>query len=347
MLQKIYYVQNMIKRKDMSLKKSINYSIWCDFCERDFLENEFKTIDNNNTIYGATSNPTIFQQAIANSSAYLQQINMLQANENKKIYEELAITDIKRAAQLLKPLHEINTNDGFISIEVDPTLCDDMMGTIEEGAKLNSQIGFDNVMIKIPATEAGYGAMTHLTSLGINVNATLIFSPQQAINSAKALNKGIKESGKDTKGVVSIFVSRFDRLLDNELQTKQLEKSKTGIINATLCYHEIQNIGNANIRTLFASTSVKGDKLDADYYIKNLIFPNSINTAPLATINSWSQNINETNETEILTKKECIKYFETLKSNKIDIDKVYNNLLQDGLSAFKVSFQELLKKVKL
>ncbi|MCD4757194.1 MAG: transaldolase [Arcobacteraceae bacterium] len=330
----------------MSLNSKINYSIWCDFVERNFLENEFQELIENKIIKGATSNPAIFQQSIGNSTAYTQQINMLQANDNKKIYEELAITDIKRAAELLKPLYDKNANDGFISLEVDPTLCDDMMGTIEEGARLHSQIGCDNVMIKIPATEAGYGAMEHLTSIGISVNATLIFSPQQALKSATALNNGIKKSGKDTKGVVSIFVSRFDRTLDDKLKKLELETAQTGIINATLCYHEIESIGSKNIRTLFASTGVKGKELVPSYYIDELIFPNCINTAPLDTINAWLKE-GKQKQSEILEKDDCIKYFEVLKSHHIDIEKVYNELLQDGLSAFKVSFQELLKKVKL
>jgi transaldolase len=330
----------------MSLNSKINYSIWCDFIERNFLENEFQELISNETIQGATSNPAIFQQSISDSAAYTQQINMLQANENKKIYEELAIADIKRAAELLRPLYDQNANDGFISLEVDPTLCDDMMGTIEEGARLHNQIGYDNVMIKIPATKAGYGAMEHLTALGISVNATLIFSPQQALKSATALNNGIKKSGKDTKGVVSIFVSRFDRELDNELKNKKLEPAKTGIVNATLCYHEIESIGNKNIRTLFASTGVKGKELAPSYYIDELIYPNSINTAPLNTINAWLKD-GKRKQSKILEKDDCIKYFEILKSHHIDIEKVYNQLLQDGLSAFKVSFQELLKKVKL
>jgi len=330
----------------MSLNSKINYSIWCDFVERNFLENEFQELIENKIIKGATSNPAIFQQSIGNSTAYTQQINMLQANDNKKIYEELAITDIKRAAELLKPLYDKNANDGFISLEVDPTLCDDMMGTIEEGARLHSQIGCDNVMIKIPATEAGYGAMEHLTSIGISVNATLIFSPQQALKSATSLNNGIKKSGKDTKGVVSIFVSRFDRTLDDKLKKLELETAQTGIINATLCYHEIESIGSKNIRTLFASTGVKGKELVPSYYIDELIFPNCINTAPLDTINAWLKE-GKQKQSKILEKDDCIKYFEVLKSHHIDIEKVYNELLQDGLSAFKVSFQELLKKVKL
>ena len=155
-----------------------------------------------------------------------------------------------------------------------------------------------------------------------------------------------KKSGKDTKGVVSIFVSRFDRLLDEKLKNKDLEVSKVGIINATKCYHEIEKFDNANIRTLFASTGVKGDELDPSYYINELIFPHSINTAPLATINSWLENGSK-KQSEILSEDQCDKYFEQLHCNQIDINQVYNILLQDGLSAFKVSFQELLNKVKL
>jgi len=329
----------------MNLKKDINYSIWCDFIERDFIENEFKDIIDERLIHGATSNPAIFQQSITSSGAYIQQINMLQANEPKKIYEELATTDIKSAAKTLKPLYDEDANDGFISLEVDPTLCDDMMGTIEEGARLHSQIGFENLMIKIPATQAGYGAMKELTSMGISVNATLIFSPDQAKKAAMALSEGIKNSGKDTKGVVSIFVSRFDRMLDSELKSKELETAKTGIYNATLCYHEIEKVGNANVRTLFASTGVKGDELKASYYIDELIYPNTINTAPLQTIKAWKEE-GKKEPTVVISEDECLKYFELLKKNNINIDKVYNKLLQDGLSAFKVSFEELLDKVK-
>lgn len=329
----------------MSLRENINYSIWCDFIERDFLEGEFQEIIENETIHGATSNPAIFEQSISNSEAYTQQINMLQANDVKKIYEELAITDIKRAAQILKPLYDEDANDGFISLEVDPTLCDDMMGTIEEGARLHSQIGFENVMIKVPATEAGYGAMRELTSMGISVNATLIFSPQQAIKCAEALSEGIKQSAKDTKGVISVFVSRFDRLLDKQMSDKGLETGRIGIVNAAKCYHEVEKFQNANIRTLFASTGVKGDSLKASYYIDELIYPNSINTAPLATIKAWLEDGSK-KPSIVIEEEDCDKFFASLEKNKIDLNIAYNSLLQDGLSAFKVSFQDLLNKIK-
>ena len=198
----------------MGLFEDINYSIWCDFIERDFLENRFQEIINDGTIKGATSNPAIFEASITGSVAYKQQLDMLQANDQKRIYEELALTDIRRAANLLEPLHKINSNDGFISIEVDPMLCDDAAGTIEEGLRIYKSLNADNVMIKIPATNAGYIAMRELSSRGIHINATLIFSPEQAKKCAMALDEGIKDSNKDTQGVVSIFVSRFDRLME-------------------------------------------------------------------------------------------------------------------------------------
>jgi transaldolase len=329
----------------MNFKKTMNFSLWCDFIERDFLENEFIELLDAKTIHGATSNPAIFEQSISSSDAYTQQIAMLQANDEKKIYEELAITDIKRAAQILHNLHEENSDDGFISIEVDPTLCDDAMGTIEEGARLYSSCANSNVMIKIPATEAGYVAMENLTALGINVNATLIFTKEQAIKCATALNEGINKSKKETKGVVSVFVSRFDRELDETLKSKNLEPMRAGIINATKCYYEVEKLENPNIRTLFASTGVKGNSVEPSYYIENLIYPHSVNTAPLVTIKEYIKK-NEFKKSTLLSEDECDIYAKNLESNGIFLDEVGTKLLNEGLEAFKVSFAQMLKKLK-
>ena len=328
----------------MSLKKDINFSLWCDFIEREFLEGQFKEIIANGTIYGATSNPAIFASSITNSVAYRQQLDMLQANNAKTIYEELAIKDIKRAAVLLSDLHDNNYNDGFISLEVDPTLCDDAVLTVEEGLRLFNTIGKDNVMIKVPATPAGYIAMKDLTSMGIHVNATLIFSPEQAILSSKALNEGIIESNRDTKAVVSIFVSRFDRLCDLKFASLGIPKAKLGIINATKCYHEINKINNSNIRTLFASTSVKGNELESTYYVDNLLFPNSINTAPLSTIEDWIKD-GQKEKSLIASEDECNQFFYLLEKNSIKMDEIYESLLKDGLDSFKTSFEDLLSKL--
>lgn len=330
----------------MNFKKNFNFSLWCDFIERDFLEEEFQNLLKNKTIQGATSNPAIFEQSIATSGAYIQQIEMLQVNSAKKIYEELAITDIKRAAQIMHPLHERDEQDGFISIEVDPLLCDDADATIQEGVRLFEEIDYDNVMIKVPATQAGYIAMKELTSQGINVNATLIFSVNQAIQCTKALNEGIELSNHNAKAVVSIFVSRFDRLLDEKLLSLDIKPSQTGILNAVKCYHEIQKFENTNIRTLFASTGVKDDALDSSYYIDNLIYPHSINTAPLATINAYI-NKNEFTKSKIISEDECDTYFKNLEENGINIEEISQKLLNDGLESFKISFTNMIKKLKL
>jgi len=328
----------------MSLKENINFSLWCDFIERDFLENKFQTLIEDNIIQGATSNPAIFESSISNSVAYRQQLDMLQANEPKTIYEELALSDIKRASEILHPLHDEKLEDGFISIEVDPLLCDDEAGTIEEGVRLYNTIGNDNVMIKVPATQAGYGAMKELTSQGINVNATLIFSPQQAIACAKALNEGISASVKKPQAVVSIFVSRFDRMCDSKLAAKGLPTSKLGIINAAKCYHEINKFDNKNIRTLFASTGVKSNELDASYYVNELLYPNSINTAPLLTIENWITD-GKKDPTAVVSEKECDDFFAQLEAKNIDMQNVYETLLNDGLESFKDSFKDLLGRL--
>ncbi|MDX1808377.1 MAG: transaldolase [Sulfurospirillaceae bacterium] len=320
---------------------SLNFSLWCDFVERSFLEGEFVDLINNGTINGATSNPAIFKAAILNSPAYKKDILDMKDLEAKEIYEALAIKDIKKAAEKLLPLYE-QGDDGFISIEVDPFLCNDSEGTINEGRRLFSAIGMPNVMIKVPATEAGYKAMKQLISEGINVNATLIFSVEQTRQCLEAFKKGndLCEENKLPKAVISVFVSRFDRKLDDQLKKLNLAVSKVGIYNALRVYDLIQKYSLPNVRCLFASTGVKGDALEADYYIKGLLCKNSINTAPLETIKYFVDH-NDKN-TEI--KEEGIEsFFDTLKANGIDMDSVCDELMKEGLSSFMEAFKEILK----
>ena len=154
----------------------------------------------------------------------------------------------------------------------------------------------------------------------------------------------VLDSNKDIKAVVSVFVSRFDRMCDGDFIIKGLETSKLGIVNATKCYHEINKFKNSNIRTLFASTGVKGNELAPSYYIDNLIFPNSVNTAPLSTIEDWVKDgVKE--ETQIMSEEKCNEYFKSLKAKNVNMNKVYDDLLSQGLDAFKVSFKDLLAKL--
>ncbi|NOX14674.1 MAG: transaldolase [Epsilonproteobacteria bacterium] len=324
--------------------EDLKFSLWCDFVERSFLDAQFVDLIREGTINGATSNPAIFKSAILTSKAYKEDIAKLKGKSPKEIYEALAIKDIKTAAQKLLPLYE-NGNDGFISIEVDPYFCDDTEATIEEGKRLFDKIKMPNVMIKVPATKSGYKAMEVLTSEGINVNATLIFSPVQA---KKCLNAFEKGNAKCTDSilpstVISIFVSRFDRKLDAKLKELGMQTAKVGVYNALKIYDLIENFGLDNVRCLFASTGVKGDDLRADYYIRELLCKNSINTAPLHTIKYFLDSKEKLQEIKI--DKNVDAFFEQLEKNGVNIDETYDELMQEGVVSFKNAFQEILDAV--
>ncbi|MCF6244799.1 MAG: transaldolase [Sulfurovum sp.] len=326
------------------LNRDINFSLWLDFVERDYLKSDFSKLIEKGIINGATSNPSIFASAITTSSAYKEQLATLSNESPKEKYEALAIDDIRMAAQALSESYE-KGNDGYISIEVDPFLSTDTEGTIEEGKRLFKAIGEPNVMVKVPATEAGYDAMTELLSTGISVNATLVFSPKQAKRCLKAMKKGLDafeiSGGGRCEAVISVFVSRFDRLLDKDLSSVGIEPSKTGIYNAAKIYNLVENYHLPAVRTLFASTAVKGNVLPADYYMRALLAPNSVNTAPLATIEHYIQNP-ETDVHFPLDDEEINGYFTKLSDNGFNMDEVYTELLDEGLVAFEKAFQEML-----
>jgi transaldolase len=332
------------------VNRGINFSLWLDFIERDYLKNEFGKLLEQGIVNGATSNPAIFASAITTSSAYKEQLISLDGKSAKEKYEALAIEDIRTAAQMLRPLYDAG-NDGYISIEVDPFLCNDTKGTIEEGKRLFKAIGEPNVMVKVPATQAGYEAMTALMEDGISVNATLVFSPRQATQCFKAMTKGIQQSESfascRVEGVISVFVSRFDRALDSELEACGIDPSKTGIYNAGKIYNMIEENGVPNIRALFASTGVKGDALPANYYITELMASHSVNTAPLATIEAHlASNPVDVKEALPLDNKVINGYFINLEDNGFDMNKIYKKLLDDGLVAFEESFKEMLEQIK-
>ena len=330
------------------LGKGIGFSIWLDFIERDFLKNEFVDLLKRGVIKGATSNPSIFASAITTSEAYREQLESLKGKEPKEKYEALAIEDIRTAAQALFPCYEIG-KDGYISIEVDPHLCDDAEATVAEAKRLFFAIDEPNVMIKVPATNAGYAAMEALLSTGISVNATLVFSPDQAKKCLKAMKHGLdifeNSGGRRAEGVISVFVSRFDRLLDPILEEKGIKPAQTGVLNAANIYNIVEHNHTPAIRTLFASTSVKGDDLPPDYYIRELLAPHAVNTAPLATIEAYLENPEE--KPKLPTHFDEIEvYFDLLESKGIDMESVYAQLLREGLDAFKNDFAKILESLK-
>lgn len=325
------------------------FSLWCDFIERDFLSDGLNKLIDQNIVNGATSNPAIFKSAFLTSPAYKTDIEALKDKDAKEVYETLAIKDIQTSADLLQDLYQ-NDDDGFISIEVDPNLCDDAGGTIEEARRLRKAIDRENVMIKIPATDAGFKAMEILISEGIHVNATLIFSPAQATGCLDAFEKGAITFSKNSdsalpKAVISIFVSRFDRKMDQPFFEKNIKGGLLGIFNASRIYNDIQRRALPNIRALFASTGVKGDTYVPDYYITNLLFANSVNTAPIDTIDAFVKT--EVKEIrEPISDVQIDEFFDVVQNQGFDMEQVYNELMDEGLTAFKDAFKDILDELK-
>lgn len=324
---------------------NIDFSLWCDFIQKDFLEGEFQSLVDSGLINGATSNPSIFAQALKTPS-YLESIKTLKGQKAKEIYETLAITDIRRAAQILKPLWEKNNANGFISLEIDPFLCDEVAQSVDEGVRLYKSIAMPNVMIKVPATPAGYEIMNALSSKGISINATLIFTPAQTKECVQALKNGFAkvDSRVNTpQGVISVFVSRFDRIVDSKIVQPEY-RAQMGIINAMDCYECVEGFAQSNIRTLFASTGVKGGDLSPSYYIDKLILPHSVNTAPLETLKAYEKSTDRMQKS-LLDSQARLAFWRALADMGLSREEISQNLLADGLASFKQSFEELLKNL--
>lgn len=321
----------------------LKFSLWADFIERDYLDNEFKELIENKIINGATSNPAIFKNAILKSNAYKEQLSELGSMTPKEKYEAVAIYDIRKAADILKPLYDAN-DDGYVSIEVDPYLCDDAASTIEEGKRLFSQIGRENVMIKIPATTAGYEAMEELTANGIPVNATLIFKKEQALACAEAFKRGLETNGAKVDTVISVFVSRIDRALDEKLHKAGIPIALSGIYNSADIYSKIQEMNVEGCRTLFASTGVKDDSLPPYYYVEGLLAYNSVNTAPIDTIKSFHADAKK-NAVLPISAKTIQEHFKKVDEAGIDFNALLDEQISDGLEAFKDAFKEILEEL--
>ncbi|WP_104641137.1 transaldolase family protein [Helicobacter bizzozeronii] len=314
-----------------------DHYLWCDFIERTFLSTQFKQLLDKGHIFGATSNPTIFFQALS-SPAYQESISQLKATQTpaKDIYESLVVEDIKQCAQMLLPLWEKNKATGYISLEIDPNLANDVSFSIVEARALFERIGMPNVMIKVPATPNGIKVMERLAEgEDMPLNATLVFSPEQARLCALALRRA-------PMAVVSIFVSRIDtpanELLKNRnlsLGTQQHLQNKIGIGNALACYEQVREVSNT-IYPLFASTGVKDPSLPKDYYLQALKLEHSISTAPLEALHAY---YNEPSPPPTLFKNLSATATDLLHSN------LYSELLEKGLDAFKSAFSTILARL--
>ncbi|OLB60512.1 MAG: transaldolase, partial [Ktedonobacter sp. 13_2_20CM_2_54_8] len=305
--------------------KVLGQSVWLDDIDRGQLRSGlFGRLIDEDGLSGATGNPTIFEHAITHSTTYDEQMQQLlrEGKSAQEIYEALAMTDVRTVADLLRPTYDqTGGQDGFVSIEVSPYLAQDTEGTLAEVRRFWHAIERPNLMVKIPSTPAGVPAIRQSLSEGININITLIFSIENYRQVAEAYLGALEErlaGGKDISHIASVasfFVSRVDVLVDKLLEDKikatgeraaqqQLKalEGKAAIANARLAYQEFKRLfsgqrfaalkqrGARIQRPLWASTGTKNPAYRDVLYVEELIGPDTVNTMPLTTIESFREH---------------------------------------------------------
>ncbi|MEZ4656594.1 MAG: transaldolase [Caldilineaceae bacterium] len=356
-------------------------SIWFDYIERSMVQSGELAQLMADGVTGVTSNPTIFQQAITGSDAYTADVQRLAAMEKdaKAIFETLAVADIQAAADVLHPVYvQTQSTDGFVSIEVAPDLADDTQATIAEGRRLWHAVNRPNLMIKVPATKAGLGAIEQLISEGINVNVTLIFSLERYAAVKEAYMRGLEkrlaagEAIAQAASVASFFVSRVDAKIDALLekiaannaasatQAKAL-LGKAAIANAKLAYAQFQakfgitepserwqklaDAGAQVQRPLWASTSTKNPAYPDVLYVDTLIGPHTVNTMPPATVEAFKDH-----GTIARTVDQNVSQAETemaqLAQVGINMAQVTEELEREGVQKFADSYHQLLSAIE-
>ncbi|MFH0960512.1 MAG: bifunctional transaldolase/phosoglucose isomerase [Pseudomonadota bacterium] len=359
----------------LKIINSLGQSIWYDNLGRELLRSgSLKRLIENDGITGVTSNPTILLKAVSGQKIYDEDIhNKVDQGANvSAIYEHLALTDIREAADLLEPVFKKTEGlDGYVSLEVPPELAYERSKTVVEARRLFELADRPNLMIKVPATTQGIGAITELISLGVNVNATLIFSLDQYKAVAQAYLDGLSqwiERGEDPKKVASVasfFVSRVDTAVDERLKefSGQASRSscadligKIAIANATLAYEHYRGIldskgwntlekhGARAQRVLWASTSAKDPEYPDTYYVDNLLWPGTVNTLPTSTLDAYRDH----GDPSLRSAPDPVharKIFEALNKEGLNIDLIMQRLLEAGVSSFADSFSELMAEI--
>jgi transaldolase len=351
--------------------EQIGQSVWLDNINRDILINkELQKLIDEVGLKGVTSNPTIFQKAIGSGSAYDEQIEQLLSKKSSlsadELFEELAISDIQSAADVLFPVYEKTDGvDGFVSIEVSPFLAYNTEGTINEARRLNKKVNRPNVMIKIPATQEGLPAIKQMISEGVCINVTLIFSQQVYEQVVEAFIEGLEERNKNNgrlkniMSVASFFISRIDTSVDKELDKTgdTTLKGKIAIANAKLVYEKSKEIFNSNRfkklqdkgariqRLLWASTSTKNPSYPETIYIDELVGKDTVNTMPPATIEAFKTKGKVYNAIEDKV-DEARKQMKDLKELNIDFSEITKKLTVDGVESFAHSFRDLITTIE-
>lgn len=356
-------------------------SIWFDYIERGMVQSGELAQLVADGVTGVTSNPTIFQQAITGSDAYAADVQKLVAKgeDAKGIFETLAVADIQAATEVLHPVYvQTQSTDGFVSIEVAPDLADDTEATIAEGRRLWQAVNRPNLMIKVPATQAGLGAIEQLISEGINVNVTLIFSLERYAAVKEAYIRGLEKRQAvghpidQVASVASFFVSRVDAKIDpllekiaanNPAQATQAHAllGKAAIANAKLAYAQFQaqfgitqpsarwqklaETGAQVQRQLWASTSTKNPAYPDVLYVDTLIGPHTVNTMPPATVEAFKDH-----GTVARTVDQNVSQAETelaqLAQLGINMAQITEELEREGVQKFADSYHQLLSAIE-
>ena len=331
---------------------NLGQSIWLDYINRELVASGGLQEWINLGVTGVTTNPSIFENAIAKTSDYDSAIKSLssQGKSTAEIYEALTIQEVGAAADIMRQVYDRTSGkDGYVSLEVNPLLASDRETTISEAKRLFAILNRPNVMIKIPATPEGISALTECVASGVNVNSTLIFSHGQYVEVAKAYLEGVKRGGK-AESVASVFVSRVDSAVDKLLSEKGETSlcGKIAVDGIRLMYQEFRRLfaGASQVqRPLWASTGTKNKAYSDVKYVDELIGYGTVNTVPPATLEAFVNHgkASLTLETGIAQAESDMK---RLAEIGIDLGEVCAKLLADGIKSFNAAFESLMSAIE-
>ncbi len=371
-----------VQKKSNSLQELHQYgqSVWLDYIRRSLIDSgELKRLVEQDGVRGVTSNPSIFEKAITGSDEYSGALAALQQRpelDAKGMYEIIAIRDIQDAADVLRVVYDqSNRKDGFVSLEVAPTLANDAKGTIEEARRLWRSVNRPNLMVKVPGTKESLPAIEQLIGEGININVTLLFSLEAYVDVAQAYMAGVERlvasngNPANVASVASFFISRIDTLIDamldeklkaatSDASKKAIEDlhGKAAVANAKLTYrryHELyssprwQKLAALNAQTqrlLWASTSTKNPKYRDVFYVEELIGTDTVNTMPPVTVDAYRDHGKPRNSL-VESVENAEQTMKDLEKAGISMHKVTEKLLEDGIKLFADAFHQLLTAV--
>ena len=351
--------------------KEQGQSIWMDYIRRDLIaRGELRRLVDFDGVSGMTSNPTIFEKAIDESTDYDAELRTLLDTDPRspaaQIYETLMVEDIRAAADVLRPVYNSTDGaDGYVSIEVSPDLAHNTAESITEAKRLWKEVDRPNIMVKIPATREGIPAIEALLAAGININITLMFSMAhyEAVTGAFLAGAARCPNPRKLASVASIFVSRIDTKVDRALEAigtpEAVElRGKIAIGNARLIYRRFREVFHSDQfqelrkrglrlqRVLWGSTGTKNPAYSDVLYVEELIGPDTINTVPVATLNAFREHGRVRGSTIMEGVDRAQADLERLRKLGIDLGSVTEELQEEGVAAFSASMEKLLATIE-